>query len=84
MLKELLRFYRDHGSTMFVCFLNASKAFDRVDYCVLFHKLVSRYYRLRLFVSCGSGIVVILHESSGPVYFLIIFLYAVVSEKLES
>ena len=41
LLKELLRFYRDHGSNMYVCFLNASKAFDRVDYSVLFRKLVS-------------------------------------------
>jgi len=42
LLKEFLRFYCDHGSTMFVCFLDASKAFDRVDYTILFRKLVTR------------------------------------------
>ena len=36
-LKELLQFYCDHGSTMFVCFLDASKAFDHVNYtCLLY------------------------------------------------
>jgi len=42
LLKELLRFYRDHGTNMYVCFLHASKAFDRVDYTVLFRKLMTR------------------------------------------
>jgi len=51
LLKELLRFYCDHGSTMFVCFLDATKAFDRVNYTTLFRKLVAREvpaYMLRL------------------------------------
>jgi len=42
LLKELLRFYTDHGSNMFVCFLDASKASDRVDYSILFRKLITR------------------------------------------
>ena len=29
--KELLRFYKKHGSAMHVAFLDASKAFDRVN-----------------------------------------------------
>ena len=53
LLKELLRFYRDHGTNMYLCFLDASrpKAFDRVDYTVLFRKLMTRdvpVYILRL------------------------------------
>jgi len=44
ILKKLLKFYCNHGSTMFVCFLDASKAFDRVDYSVLFRKLVDRKF----------------------------------------
>jgi len=42
LLKEILRFYRDHNTNMYVCFLDATKAFDRVDYAVLFQKLFSR------------------------------------------
>ena len=42
LLKELLRFYNNHGNNMHVCYLDASKAFDRVDYSVLFRKLVNR------------------------------------------
>ena len=34
-LKDLLSFYHDHGSTMYVAFLDASKAFDRVNYATL-------------------------------------------------
>ena len=41
-LKDLLSFYHDHGSTMYVAFLDASKAFDRVNYATLFCKLSAR------------------------------------------
>lgn len=42
LLKELLRFYSNHGTNMFVCFLDASKAFDRIAYSILFSKLFQR------------------------------------------
>ena len=52
LLKELLRFYSDHGSNMYLCFLDASKAStDRVDYSILFRKWITRKvpaYILRL------------------------------------
>jgi len=51
LLKEVLNFYRDNGSNVYVCFLDASKAFDRVDYNILFNKLTKRNipgYLLRL------------------------------------
>ena len=40
--KELLRFYQKHGSAMHVAFLDASKAFDRVNIRKLLLKLESR------------------------------------------
>ena len=49
--KELLRFYQKHGSAMHVAFLDASKAFDRVNRRKLLLKLESRgvpTYILRL------------------------------------
>ena len=40
VLKELIRYYIKHGSCMYVAFLDASKAFDRVNHTELFSKLL--------------------------------------------
>ena len=41
-LKEILDLYNRHNSTMFMCFIDASKAFDRVNHEKLFYKLQAR------------------------------------------
>ena len=38
LVKDLLKFYQQHGSNMYVAFLDVSKAFDRVRYASLFEK----------------------------------------------
>ena len=40
ILKELVRYYVEHGSCMYVTYLDASKAFDRVNHQKLFSKLI--------------------------------------------
>ena len=40
VLKELIRYYIKHGSCMYVAFLDASNAFDRVNHTELFSKLL--------------------------------------------
>jgi hypothetical protein len=42
VLKEAIAYYVSSGSTVFCTFLDASKAFDRVQYCKLFRQLVDR------------------------------------------
>jgi hypothetical protein len=42
VLKEVVDAYRAMNSSLFLCFLDASKAFDRVNHCTLFRKLRDR------------------------------------------
>lgn len=42
MLKETVDYYRKLGSPMFVCFLDASKAFDRLNHVKLYKKMIAR------------------------------------------
>ena len=41
-LKEIVNYYKRLSSPLFICFLDASKAFDRVNHWVLFKKLINR------------------------------------------
>ena len=47
-LREYIELYRKRSTTVFVTFLNASKAFDRLDHWLLFKKLIKR--KVPLFV----------------------------------
>ena len=41
-LKEYIEYYKNRKTSVFVSMLDASKAFDRVNFCLLFQKLLSR------------------------------------------
>ena len=42
VVKELVRYYFSQGSNIYVCFLDASMAFDRISDVILFKKLIAR------------------------------------------
>ena len=41
-LKEVIDFYKSESTSIYVCFMDASKAFDRVNHWLLFKKLIDR------------------------------------------
>ena len=41
-LKQVIEYYNLRSSPVYVCFLDASKAFDRLNYWILFRKLLDR------------------------------------------
>ena len=38
--KSIMKYYTEHGSPVFTCFLDASKAFDRINHWTLFRKMI--------------------------------------------
>ena len=42
VLKEIIDFYKRQNSPVFLCFMDATKAFDRVNHWTLFRKLINR------------------------------------------
>jgi len=42
VLKEIISYYKQHLTTVFCTFLDASKAFDRLHFCKLFKLLLKR------------------------------------------
>ena len=53
VLKECIRYYMSHGSNMYVCFLDATSAFDSFKHSKLFQKLIDRkipLYIVRLLI----------------------------------
>ena len=45
-LQEYIEFYKRRNTTVFVTFLDASKAFDRIDHWRLFTKLIDKHVPL--------------------------------------
>ena len=41
-LKEFIDYYKQRGTTIFVTFLDASKTFDKIDFWLLFQKLITK------------------------------------------
>ena len=44
VLEEIIQYYKNRNSSIYLLMLDASKAFDRVNYVKLFHLLIDRGY----------------------------------------
>ena len=66
-LKEFIDYYKTRGTTVYITFLDSSKAFDRIDHWLLFDKMIKKgvplfiikllvfwYSRQRMFVRLGN------------------------------
>ena len=42
VLKQVIDFYKTNGSPLYLCYLDLSKTFDRVDHPLFFGKLLRR------------------------------------------
>ena len=40
-LKEIVEYYKSHSTSVYACFMDASKAFDRVNHWTLFKKMIA-------------------------------------------
>ena len=77
-LKEFIDYYKQRGTTIFVTFLDASKAFDKIDFWLLFQKLITKdfpvfiikilaywYCHQEMHVRWGSTFTSSFHVSNG-------------------
>ena len=55
VLKEFIEFYRSRNTSVFVTFLDASKAYDKIDHWQLFSILVFWYSRQEMFIRWGNS-----------------------------
>ena len=58
-MKQIVEYYMNLGSPVYVCYLDASKAFDRINHWCLFSKLIERqvnivYVRLFVYWYCNQ------------------------------
>jgi hypothetical protein len=78
VLKWIVQYYKNHNSPVYSCFLDASKAFDRVNHWTLFNKLVNRgvpsifvriimyWYQTQMFqIKWGSHLSICFNVSNG-------------------
>jgi len=72
ILKETMAYYSSKNSSVFCSFLDATKAFDRVNYCVLFKLLIKHHlpvHVIRLLINIHSNnLVRIAWEGVGSDY----------------
>ena len=52
-LKGFIEYYKRRGTTVYVTFLYASKAFDRLNYWLLFDKLIKKHVIIKLLFFFG-------------------------------
>ena len=73
-LKEFIEYYKQRNTAIFVTFLDASKAFDRIDHKLLFKKLIDKHvplFIIRQLVCWSSTQKMHIYTLGEPCYFFI-------------
>ena len=65
VLKEIIDAYRVMNGSVFTCFLDASKAFDRVNHCILFTKLGNSNANQQMCIRWGGTYSTFFNVSNG-------------------
>ena len=90
VLKQVIDFYISQSSPLYVCYLDASKAFDRLNFWTLFEKLLDRginvifvrllmiwYCTQEFFVKWGSSFSASFKVKNGVTHFYLMFIWMI-------
>ena len=83
VVKQVIDYYKSNGSPVYLCFLDLSKAFDRVDFSLLITKLMSRKFQALSFEYFKLGMLLSLLLSSGEIVGLHLLLLQMESVRVE-
>ena len=81
-LKEFIDCYKHHGTTIFVTFLDASKAFDKINFWLLFQKLITKIFLYLSLKFLLIGTVIKKCMFDGAEHLLFLFLYQMVLSRV--
>ena len=79
---EFIDYYKQRGTTSFVTFLDSSKAFDNIDFWLLFQKLITNFFLYLSLKLLLIGTVIKKCMYDEVQFLLLLFMYQMVLSKV--